>query len=367
MDPLHFPLLTRVDSGRICVAEVDEDTATRTMLHVYRPDWEARFMRENSYLGIDNGKFPKVRLPTVCQEPFCLRRDASNCKKFSLPLLVSFAWWVGCCYLNNLAQVWLENNIAGFYEAGWGYSQPNATAAQMWLKDHMPDKYEARWGNLPPNQTTVDTPIMKQLYRGKPLTLFDITFIATPYKISTIWAKIFAWGSLLVSVIRFVIVPGPLSMRWTFMIRAFLIWGTLWLCRALTIVVTPLPNPEHDCVPNLNFALNLFHQAYDIFFGSETCQDVLFSGHTSLGTLSTLFLWNYRVKTPWVSFLRNEDPRSLCHRFFNVCFISWLIFGWFVIAASHFHYTVDVLIGALLAFMCFSNYHYDSWYADGYF
>merc|ERR1712086_418118 len=37
--------------------------------------------------------------------------------------------------------------------------------------------------------------------------------------------------------------------------------------------------------------------------------------------------------------------------------IIWLLGGWYVICASHFHYTVDVAVGALLTFTVFNGYH----------
>jgi len=35
----------------------------------------------------------------------------------------------------------------------------------------------------------------------------------------------------------------------------------------------------------------------------------------------------------------------------------WLLWGWYVICASHFHYTVDVMVGALMTFLMVWGYH----------
>merc|ERR1712176_1741298 len=97
-----------------------------------------------------------------------------------------------------------------------------------------------------------------------------------------------------------------MSMRWVFLKRVLVVWGTLFLLRAFTIFLTPLPNPFDACIPKMTFKHNPWAEAVAnmpgmiTFFGDQnTCQDVLFSGHTSMGTVFTLFLKGYTVNSPW--------------------------------------------------------------------
>merc|ERR1711879_573828 len=88
-----------------------------------------------------------------------------------------------------------------------------------------------------------------------------------------------------------------------------------------------------------------------------TCQDVLFSGHTVAGTVWSLFTWRYVKRSPL--FRASVTSRISWTRVLsNILFSMWLIGGWFVIAASHFHYTVDVMVGALFSFEVYNHYHY---------
>merc|ERR1712008_139789 len=83
-------------------------------------------------------------------------------------------------------------------------------------------------------------------------------------------------------------------------------------------------------------------------------QDVLFSGHTAMGTMWTIFSMRYLRKAPWFEItLKWRWSRIFIHVFGWL----WLMYGWFVISASHFHYTIDVLVGALLTFAVYIFYH----------
>jgi hypothetical protein len=147
-----------------------------------------------------------------------------------------------------------------------------------------------------------------------------------------------------------------------FLRRALVIWGTIFLYRAFTILLTPLPNPYDHCIPHMTFRDNPWAQAVALFpglgalFGGDqmTCQDVMFSGHTAMGTIFSLFYMGYIRKGPW--FMSTGEGR--CVRIAQkVVACSWLVFGWYVIAASHFHYSVDVLVGVLISLHVYGGYH----------
>lgn len=91
------------------------------------------------------------------------------------------------------------------------------------------------------------------------------------------------------------------------------------------------------------------------FWWSEmTCEDVMYSGHTAGGTIATLFMWSYGKKAPWFHGTITWNWYSILT---DIIAIVWLFMGWYVICASHFHYTVDVTVGALLTFTVFNGYH----------
>merc|ERR1712194_986383 len=80
-------------------------------------------------------------------------------------------------------------------------------------------------------------------------------------------------------------------------------------------------------------------------YNELTCQDVMFSGHTAMGTVWSVFSMMYMRKSPWF------PDRALSNdRWFNtarlgeLCVVIWLLRGWYVIFASHFHYSVDVCV-----------------------
>jgi len=251
--------------------------------------------------------------------------------------------------------------MTGFYEASWGYSQPNASATESWLRHNMPDVYQARYGNLRPSANHQDAPAMQSYYRNQTVILFDAVYLYLPKVSSSSYADLFAVAGAVFGAVRFVILPGPLSMRWTYMTRLLLVWGTLFLFRAFTLIATPLPNPYHECVPRITFPDNVWLEAYanlpGVFWHRElTCQDVLFSGHTAMGTVFTLFNWRYVKRAPWLK-LAVRRRFSWTRVLFDVGAVLWLCFGWYVIAASHFHYTVDVMVGAMLTFMVYNFYH----------
>merc|ERR1712091_713013 len=90
-----------------------------------------------------------------------------------------------------------------------------------------------------------------------------------------------------------------------------------------------------------------------------TCQDVMFSGHTAMGTLWSLFTLVYFRKSPWFpkAAMSDRSPFWQLRMIGEVLIIIWMFFGWFVIVASHFHYSVDVCVGILLTFVVFHSYH----------
>lgn len=111
-------------------------------------------------------------------------------------------------------------------------------------------------------------------------------------------------------------------------LRRFLfIYGSVFCLRSFSIVLTVLPNPLEQCQTVLH--PNPFVAAWLLILHiNHTCSDVFFSGHAVGMTLFTLF-WQKYTK----------------HLFFKV--IMWIVWvvGCFLIIATHYHYTIDVIFG----------------------
>jgi hypothetical protein len=226
------------------------------------------------------------------------------------------------CYVNNLSQAWLQQNIDGYYESRWA-------------------------------------PVSK--YTNETVILQDVGFEAFTKLNSTAITGQVAFLHTTACVIRFVVFPGPYSMRWTMLTRFGLIWGSLWMMRGISIVATVLPNPDHICIPVIDHPHNIWLQAYATlplhpFVGvSEpqvTCEDLLYSGHTVAMTVNMFFLLQYSYLSPWGRFdIVAEGPVKWGA---GILFCLW---GFWGIIASHFHYTIDVLVGLFFACAIWFGYH----------
>jgi len=329
------------------------------LAHLHDEEEHVRLMvKSYGCAHLNGGDFPRFS-----QDPFSLKDfRPTELRKFLPRLGVAVLFWLVGSYVNNVSQAWLQANMAGFYESEWGYSKANFQDAQAWLKKNQPAVYHDRWHDTLPNETIADAPkAMQKYYQNETVTLFDLVFLYLPEVPSSGPADFFAGAPSAVGIIRFAVFPGPMSLRWTYLTRAIMVWGCLWYARAITIIVTPLPNPYKQCVPESPFPYSIWLEALanmpgaGLFgFHELTCQDVMFSGHTAMGTTWTLFNWRYLKKAPWFRYTITHDWISLAVDAF--CII-WLCGGWYVIAAAHFHYTVDVMVGAMFTFMIYNYYH----------
>jgi len=262
------------------------------------------------------------KLPEFWHDPISLKdfREAALRKAMPRLALALGFWFIGL-YSNNVSQAWLQKHMNGYYEA--------------------------RWVPKPSDRESV--------------VLWDLGFRLLPAVPNTAIVDIFAAGLPAIVFIRFMVLPGPLSMRWTILNRSLMIWGLLWALRAIMVVVTVLPNPDKTCKPKVSFPENIFLEALTnmpfVFWRSElTCQDVMFSGHTVALTLATIILVRYFAWSPWL-------PPSSSSRFLPGAFmyktiaIATMLIGYYVIVASKLHYTADVLVASLLTVLIFQAYH----------
>jgi len=270
-------------------------------------------------VGDEGGNFPKF-----WSDPFCLQDFRWSVLQRFLPrLAIAFVFYVTGLYFNNVSQAWLQTYIANYYEGNWA--------------------------PIPPMNHSV--------------VLFDATYHFLPMVSSTAPADTFAGAPWFLVVFRYMLLPGPMSLRWTITCRLLVMWGLLWLFRGVTIIVTPLPNPDFTCKPQVSFPDSAFMEAWAnlpfVFWHSETtCQDVLYSGHTVSLTLGAMFLCYYWPRSPWTCY-SVKHPRRIKVILYTLGTL-FVISGYYFIVASHFHYTVDVLVGAMMTFLTFRGYHYSA-------
>lgn len=120
--------------------------------------------------------------------------------------------------------------------------------------------------------------------------------------------------------------------------HAFTCGAVVYLLRAVVLFVTPLPNPYPNCVSGL--------VAHDPFMWNallvvlrihRTCHDVLFSGHSmSLSLYVCVFAWY--VKRTWET----------------VAVAAYASITAVLIVSSHYHYTVDVILGVFITSTTFA-------------
>lgn len=299
---------------------------------------------------------------TFFQDPFCVRDFRARELRRHLPrLAVAFAFYCSGLYVNNLSQAWLQKHFQHYYEARWAPVPPFGVepplpvvnkSVSIWYDTTITWQWPAHRRPVP----------LASAHRNETVTLWDLGFNYFSYVNSSMPANMFAGGSAAMATVRFAILPGPLSMRWAFLCRSLAIWGMLFVCRAFTTVVTPLPNPYHQCVPKISYPDNIWLEALAIFPGvgnESTCQDVMFSGHTTMGTLFTLSIIRYAPLAPWSRYTATDRCFSVT-TLIHVLSVCWCCWGYYVITASRLHYTIDVIVGVLVTLLCFNAYHYNA-------
>eukprot|EP00929_Paragymnodinium_shiwhaense_P003342 TRINITY_DN103817_c0_g1_i1.p1 TRINITY_DN103817_c0_g1~~TRINITY_DN103817_c0_g1_i1.p1 ORF type:complete len:360 (+),score=32.27 TRINITY_DN103817_c0_g1_i1:126-1205(+) len=252
-------------------------------------------------------------------DPFCLADFRKDRLLPALPrLAVAFTIYCVGVYSNCVFQAWLQENMATYYDQ-WKGPKP------LILKDAGHDI----------------------------LPKIDIS--------KTNWCDLLGMFGGSFTLFRLGIMPGPMSMRWTFCCRFCVLTGIMLGMRGLTIVSTVLPNPDQDCkvqdpYGHLKYP---FTFAFDIFRGEAvTCADVLFSGHTVGVTLSCMFLSEYMPLAPWwVSASSHNGALSAGRTTMQVIIVVYAAISYACIIASQFHYSADVLLGFLLTFFVFKEYH----------
>eukprot|EP00397_Hematodinium_sp_SG-2012_P039213 GEMP01042781.1.p1 GENE.GEMP01042781.1~~GEMP01042781.1.p1 ORF type:complete len:304 (+),score=21.22 GEMP01042781.1:44-955(+) len=130
--------------------------------------------------------------------------------------------------------------------------------------------------------------------------------------------------------------------------RAFMIWGTLFFIRGVTISMTFLPNPFMACETEAHQDESFMIEGLKVMTGQRsTCGDVLFSGHAAAMTLLCLF---------WFEYLPKGTPHNIARLIKTIVFLSCAL-GISSCICTKFHYSVDVCVGVIFSFVFFHTYH----------
>jgi len=290
---------------------------------------------ESTNALLEEFKISSNRLPSFWSDPFG-RNDLKTLRRVVPQLSASVGVYFVGVYINSLTQAWLQKTLADYYD--------NYNHVALW---------DVGYAVLPK---------------------MDMVFATVSYKgwsVEVNWPDLMAGSATVYTLLRFVVLPGPMSMRWTILKRLMLLSGVMFFLRAFSIVSTVLPNPDKTCKCQLALdectkddLENIWWFAFQIFImQAVTCTDVLFSGHTVALTMSVLIIMEYTPKSPWFDVTSRSTPslssRSLLSDVFtvNTACVSFSIAGYICIIGSRFHYTADVLVGFLLTLLVFKGYH----------
>jgi len=149
--------------------------------------------------------------------------------------------------------------------------------------------------------------------------------------------------------------------------RWLLLQGNLFLLRGFAVSMTSLPWSDATCQTNTNGSI--WVDAFRYIFGQVTmCGDQMYSGHTATVTTIVLLYTKYSrgeefalccgvhpgCTTTNTDFAGDPDGYKIGD------FLAWMyaIFCYYTFISTRFHYSVDVFIGFIVAFLQAQSYHY---------
>ena len=116
----------------------------------------------------------------------------------------------------------------------------------------------------------------------------------------------------------------------------------VYIIRAISFTLTVLPSPAVDCKCEWEHEPETFMRRILNLFYQEGCNDLIFSGHTSMMVMSSLFLC-------WYIFPGNYA------KIFGI--IIYNIIGVLVIIGTRLHYSVDTFIATIICTLLFFAFH----------
>ncbi|AFZ81275.1 hypothetical protein BEWA_006840 [Theileria equi strain WA] len=134
----------------------------------------------------------------------------------------------------------------------------------------------------------------------------------------------------------------PFVFALELLIRFLFLESILYFVRSIFIILTTVPCPHSDCVPSVyNTHWEMIQVIVLSYTGiKDTCTDLIVSGHTMSTVMVGIFLMHHSG-----SYI------------FNGIVILYIKVILFFIIASKYHYTVDVMFGAILSMSLYFVYY----------
>lgn len=149
------------------------------------------------------------------------------------------------------------------------------------------------------------------------------------------WHEYSDWMPIIPMSMFLLLDKGRHSMEFLFLV------AIVYLLRAISFSITVLPSPSTHCKCEwedepetmLRSFLNLLYQ--------EGCNDLIFSGHTSMMVMSSLFLCYYYLN------------KSI---FSQLLIVVYNIIGFIVIIGTRMHYSTDVFLATVINVLLFFSF-----------
>lgn len=152
---------------------------------------------------------------------------------------------------------------------------------------------------------------------------------------------------MLVATIVMLIVRSP-DAKYVDLRRFILISTIMTVARTLSISLTALPDPFHGCATytvdsDKHVIVSLAYKIIDYFRGTSMvdCHDVFFSGHAAFLVLCACAWTTHR------------------HGWWEALFAwLWVLVSTYTMLIVRFHYTVDIVFGAVIGYFCWEWYYH---------
>ena len=118
--------------------------------------------------------------------------------------------------------------------------------------------------------------------------------------------------------------------------------GIVYLLRAISFSVTILPSPSTHCKCEWEDEPETFLRSLLNIIYQEGCNDLIFSGHTSMMVMSSLYLVHYYLY-----------ESKLC----MFLILIYNIIGALIIIGTRLHYTTDVFLASVINVLLFFSFN----------
>ena len=138
--------------------------------------------------------------------------------------------------------------------------------------------------------------------------------------------------------------------------RFFYCHGLLMLIRNILIVITTMPDPNPACQNPEDRPPREIFQTYNVF-SSETCGDLMFSGHSVCLTLMALIWTDYGPQHFGLRLAVCElSLRTLLTPFSNIFAGTTAICGMLSLLSARYHYSIDIVVAFVLTRATWNTY-----------